>query len=608
MRSGVNVTWYATKAYSVVQQAITLCENAYGELGMHMPDPENMACADLFAPDDFSAEDTYGRSAPPDPVAESAQNLLQNMLNMLQDLQRKLEATENVFRQYSDTGRIPLDAIRFAEHLDSLKCTLSDITTSSDKLTKLSEDVFAVIPNTQSIRDLLPCLDKCRSGTMALLALLTLYQGIFLQSETPESSITDQIRRHSGSDNRAANAYPDPPSGSEELSSSASSGSSARTESGSNDPSPPQPPVIPPPELPSHQPPVISSAPSGGRFSSIFSKLFSKSNRRNSNPLPDIPPAASAPPQPAPAPPPSHAASAVFSTPADDAIAQLEHQYRTGNAAPIPKNPPPAPTLDQFHISAVTPRSVSAGNYGIVDVVLYEDAFRGVIDQVLAEQEHGGKETLGGAHAAAKGTPILVALSSPDVTIDEPEETQVWQGKYLRFSFDFAVPEEYTKRQVLLRAAVYFADVPATRLRILINLAAPAGQQPAIERCDIRSAFMSYATVEREKVIRIMQGIQQVRPDLDLFLDVDSLHSGENWKARLYAEIDRRDVLYLCWSRAARDSQYVTMEWQYALRRKGIDGIEPIPLEPAENCPPPSDLDQLHFGNRLLFIIRNPEA
>ena len=263
----------------------------------------------------------------------------------------------------------------------------------------------------------------------------------------------------------------------------------------------------------------------------------------------------------------------------------------------------PPPTLDQFHISAVTPRSITPGDYGIVDVVLYEDTFRGVIDQILAEQEHGGKETLSGAHAAAKGTPIRVVLSSPDVTIDEPEETQVWQGKYLRFSFDFAVPEEYIKKQVLLRAAVYFAEVPATRLRILIDLAAPAGQQPAIARRDIRSAFMSYATAEREKVIRIMQGIQQVRPDLDLFLDVDSLRSGEDWKARLHAEIDRRDVLYLCWSRAAKNSPYVEMEWQYALARKGIDCVEPIPLEPAENCPPPSELAELHFNNRLLFII-----
>lgn len=603
MLNGVNVIWYAAKACSTAQQTIALCENAYDELSMRMPDPEDMTCADLFTPDTSSSKAAYGCAAPPDPVAENARRLLLNMLNTLQDLQRKLEATEEVFQQYANTGRISLDAIRFAEHLDALKCTLSDISTSSDKLTELSEDVFAVIPNTSTIRELVPCLDKCRSDTMALIAFLTPYQDVFRQSETPESFIPDERRHHSESDGRASNTAPDHPSRSEDRSSSASSGRSAVTKSSGNNPAPAHPPVIPPPEFPSHQPPVNSSGSSGGRFSNIFSRLFSKSNRRNSNPLPDIPPAASASPQPAPAPPPSHAANAVFSTPADDAIAQLEHLYRTGSAAPIPKNPPPAPTLDQFHISAVTPRSVSAGNYGIVDVVLYEDAFRGVIDQILAEQEHGGKETLGGAHAAAKGTPIRVVLSSPDVTIDEPEETQVWQGKYLRFSFDFAVPEEYTKKQVLLRAAVYFADVPATRLRILIDLAAPAGQQPAIARRDIRSAFMSYATAEREKVIRIMQGIQQVRPDLDLFLDVDSLRSGEDWKARLHAEIDRRDVLYLCWSRAAKNSPYVEMEWQYALARKGIDCVEPIPLEPAENCPPPSELAELHFNNRLLFII-----
>lgn len=267
----------------------------------------------------------------------------------------------------------------------------------------------------------------------------------------------------------------------------------------------------------------------------------------------------------------------------------------------------PPPALDAIHISAVTPRAVEPGSYGIVDVVLYEEAFRALLDQIIAEQADGGKETLGGMHAAAKGTPIRVVLSSPDVEIDHPEETQVWQGQYLRFSFDFAVPEGYAGKQLLLRAAVYFADVPATRLRILIHVAAPAVQQPSVERRDVRSAFMSYATVEREKVVRIMQGIQQVRPDLDLFLDVDSLRSGEDWEARLRSEIDRRDVLYLCWSRAAMSSPFVEMEWQHALARKGLHGIEPIPLEPADRCPPPRELAKLHFSNRLLFIIPRPE-
>ena len=86
-------------------------------------------------------------------------------------------------------------------------------------------------------------------------------------------------------------------------------------------------------------------------------------------------------------------------------------------------------------------------------------------------------------------------------------------------------------------------------------------------REDVLSAFISYASQDRNRVAMIIQGMKKARPDMDIFFDVDSLRSGDDWKKALWREIDKRDVLFLCWSKYARDSKWVDAEWRYALKK-----------------------------------------
>lgn len=73
--------------------------------------------------------------------------------------------------------------------------------------------------------------------------------------------------------------------------------------------------------------------------------------------------------------------------------------------------------------------------------------------------------------------------------------------------------------------------------------------------------------------------MKKARPDMDVFFDVDNLISGQYWEKALFQEIDKRDIFFLCWSHFARQSKWVDREWRYALARKGIDCIEPVPLQ-----------------------------
>jgi hypothetical protein len=90
---------------------------------------------------------------------------------------------------------------------------------------------------------------------------------------------------------------------------------------------------------------------------------------------------------------------------------------------------------------------------------------------------------------------------------------------------------------------------------------------------------------------------------MNIFTDVMSLRSGEDWATKLRALIRHSDILYLFWSSAAAKSKYVEGEWRYALEQKGIDFIDPVPLESPEIVPPPVELAKLHFYSVYLSLI-----
>jgi hypothetical protein len=129
------------------------------------------------------------------------------------------------------------------------------------------------------------------------------------------------------------------------------------------------------------------------------------------------------------------------------------------------------------------------------------------------------------------------------------------------------------------------------------------GQKIVVSREDVLSAFVSYASQDRNRVAAIIQGMKKARPEMDIFFDVESLRSGDDWEKSLYKEIEHRDILFLCWSHYARDSKWVDAEWRYALERKGAEYIEPIPIEPPDVCPPPTELNHKHFNDKMLYII-----
>ena len=93
-------------------------------------------------------------------------------------------------------------------------------------------------------------------------------------------------------------------------------------------------------------------------------------------------------------------------------------------------------------------------------------------------------------------------------------------------------------------------------------------------------------------------------PDLDVFLDVLSLRSGEDWAQALVRTIPASDVFYLFWSEHAKRSEWVEREWRCALEIRGLDFIDPVPLVSPELVPPPAELAAKHFNDWVLAFMR----
>ncbi len=288
-------------------------------------------------------------------------------------------------------------------------------------------------------------------------------------------------------------------------------------------------------------------------------------------------------------------------------------RFCPGCGAPIAQagQQEPAPLQQQpsrVQFSALAPKTFLKGQYSIVHVLMYEQEYRCEVDALIAASDVPVQESRSGFAKVHEGAEIKIVLSSPDVEIEEAEALRLWQGGYLDFNFSVKLPEGFAKSSILLKAQVYADGFLITRLMFTAMCASPLEQKLEAFRKDVLSVFLSYSSEDRPTVMMIARVMSAIYGRENVFIDVDKLRMGEDWWARVKSEIDRRDVLYLCWSRNAMKSEYVDKEWNYAFDCKGEEAVEPFSVEPAELCPVPEKLKHKHFNDGLLYMQKGIEV
>lgn len=273
----------------------------------------------------------------------------------------------------------------------------------------------------------------------------------------------------------------------------------------------------------------------------------------------------------------------------------------TGNTTKNNKTESKSDDVSNVDVSAVCEKALTADSSSELNIIMYEEAFRKVVDEIISSEDTSHKEKRLGKIRLNDECRVRIELTSDDVEIEDNVIEQIWYGDYAMFTFIINTPKEFKKDRVVIKGSVYVNELKSMYISLFLDVNNYV-KHVNVDKKMVESAFVSYSRKDIVAVTNMIQGMRKINPDIDIFMDVEKLESGEYWENVIKKEIDSKDVLYLCWSTNAMNSEWVDKEWRYAYETKGIDFIDPLPVELPNNCPPPKELSQRHFTDKYLFI------
>ena len=202
------------------------------------------------------------------------------------------------------------------------------------------------------------------------------------------------------------------------------------------------------------------------------------------------------------------------------------------------------------------------------------------------------------------GARLSVRLRLGGLTCLENHKWFVWTGAIGYCSFQLTVPLEAPEGDLVCMSSIRLNGCQIAKLTFLLHIGSKllAGLAIPCQTVMHRKAFASYEAADRDEVLARVKEMESAYRTLKVYMDAPSLRSITYWEPDLHARIDGADVFYLFWSRNARASDWVTREWRWALRSKGLDFIDPIPFENSEIAPPPAELAAKQFEDRLFGV------
>jgi len=207
---------------------------------------------------------------------------------------------------------------------------------------------------------------------------------------------------------------------------------------------------------------------------------------------------------------------------------------------------------------------------------------------------------------------LTFCLSMPGARVIDPVQTLIWKRISESVQFEVRVPRDCTASRLIGTVTVSQDGIPFGHVKFVVAVSSGDLREPVGHTSTnwkrYKHAFVSYAAADRAEVLKRVQMLARV--SIDFFQDLLNFEPGERWERGLYKQIDRSDVFFLFWSTAARNSEWVAKEIDYALRRKGGDElaapeIVPIVIEGPPPVPPPPALRHLHFNDPLLYFIQS---
>jgi hypothetical protein len=269
--------------------------------------------------------------------------------------------------------------------------------------------------------------------------------------------------------------------------------------------------------------------------------------------------------------------------------------------------PTPA-SSDRVTFGAFAPTTVAPRQSFVVDVWAHTAAQSEAVAEQASALGRGRKVGTKNDVSVARGTVLSVVLEIPTMRIPDPTDNLVWCGEPSNASFIVEVPPDTTYGSHPGRAIIIASGIPMTKLIFALTVAeqSPLSRPTPVlsTECAPKTAFASYSSRDRAEVLARVQGMQKVRPDLEIFVDVITLRAGQNWEEEIRRRVRADDVFFLFWSEYAASSKEVEKEWRLALEARGLDYIDPVPLSDPSEVKPPQELKALHFNDYYLAYIK----
>ncbi len=191
-----------------------------------------------------------------------------------------------------------------------------------------------------------------------------------------------------------------------------------------------------------------------------------------------------------------------------------------------------------------------------------------------------------------KGDRVCVRLSIHENTLLMTDQKEfIWGGKFLKYSFDYFVPEFVS--EMSCQAVVSIDGVPVGEMRFIIKtVESPRQLNSEIFSHKFSKIFISYAHQDEERVKFLAEGFRLIHADY--FFDRHYLRGGDIYPRVIADYIEKADLFVLCWSANAEKSEYVAKELAQAMQRaypiadvKSEDQlmIYPISISPKADLP-----------------------
>ena len=110
-------------------------------------------------------------------------------------------------------------------------------------------------------------------------------------------------------------------------------------------------------------------------------------------------------------------------------VSPLRKLFSKGGSKGKKSVPPPPPAVSSVQFSAVAAIKARRCSYLMVDILMYEDEYRYVVDELLQESSEKKREVRGGYGEVAHYSTVTVELTSPDIHVADSIEVYTPQPR-----------------------------------------------------------------------------------------------------------------------------------------------------------------------------------